>query len=87
VAFSALYAGNLRTLADLCLALSERGVAKTELAFELATLLDGADLTLSAEKQGRLQSYFDQVRRGFSGKKPVPLAELAPTCAKKRIGW
>jgi cellobiose phosphorylase len=78
VAFSALYAGNLRTLADLCLALSERGFAKTELAFELASLLDGTDFDSVSEKQGRLQSYFDHVRRGFSGKKIfVPLVELS----------
>lgn len=84
VAFSALYAGNLRTLADLCLALSERGFVETELAAELASLMDGTDFDSVAGKQGRLQSYFDQVQRGFSGTKIfVSLVELSANLRQK----
>jgi cellobiose phosphorylase len=84
VAFSALYAGNLNTLADLCLALAARGVAETELAAELTTLLDNAKLDSVSAKQERLQTYFNQVRRGFSGTKTqIPLADLAVTLRQK----
>jgi cellobiose phosphorylase len=84
VAFSALYAGNLRVLADLCLALSERGFAETEQAAELASLLDGTHFDSVREKQERLQSYFDQVQRGFSGTKIcMPLVELSASLRQK----
>ncbi len=84
VAFSALYAGNLNTLADLCLALAARGVAETELAAELTTLLDGADFDSVSAKQERLQTYFNQVRRGFLGTKTrFSLADLAKRLRQK----
>jgi cellobiose phosphorylase len=84
VAFSALYAGNLHTLADLCLALAERGVAEAELAAELATLLDGAEFDSVSAKQERLQTYFNQVRRGFLGtKSQIPLVELSANLRQK----
>jgi hypothetical protein len=40
VAFSALYAGNLRILAHLCRALAEAGTTEVSLAEELLLLLD-----------------------------------------------
>ncbi|MFO7586275.1 MAG: cellobiose phosphorylase, partial [Anaerolineales bacterium] len=84
VAFSALYAGNLNILADLCLALAARGVAETELAAELTTLLDNTEFDSVSAKQERLQTYFNQVRRGFSGiKTQIPLADLAVTLRQK----
>lgn len=87
VAFSALYAGNLRTLADLCLTLAGRGFAEIELAAELATLLDEVDFDSVREKQERLQFYFDRVRHSFSGTKIcVPLAELA-ILLRQKADW
>lgn len=84
VAFSALYAGNLRGLADLCLALADRGVERIELVSELTTLLDGADFESVSSKRELLQSYFNQVRRGFSGAKTqIPLADLAANLRQK----
>ena len=84
VAFSALYAGNLNLLADLCLALAERGVKPVELAAELTTLLDSTDFDSVSAKQERLQAYFEQVRRGFSGSKSeVSLRDLAATLRPK----
>jgi cellobiose phosphorylase len=84
VAFSALYAGNLHTLADLCLALSARGVAQVELVSELETLLNGAQFDEIPAKQERLQTYFEQVRRGFLGtKSQISLKELAANLRQK----
>lgn len=84
VAFSALYAGNLGALSDLCLALLEGGVKQLEIAAELATLLDGQEFDSVSAKQERLQTYFGQVRRGFCGEKIlVGLADLAATLREK----
>lgn len=79
VAFSALYAANLRTLGELCLRLAEKGVRETLLADELTLLLDlQAQPTPSVEaKTARLQEYFDRVAGAISGqKRPVNLVEL-----------
>ena len=84
VAFSALYAGNLNLLADLCLALTARGVERVALATELTTLLEGAEFDSVAAKRELLQSYFNQVRRGFLGaKSEVSLQELAANLRQK----
>ncbi len=62
VAFTALYASNLRDLSDLVLALGRLGVAEVELAAELLPLLDTlaepVDYTSVTAKQGRLAQYF-----------------------------
>ncbi len=84
VAFSALYAGNLRLLADLCLALAARGVTHVDLAAELQALLDRADFDSVAAKRDLLGAYFDRVRRGFSGDKvSVGLTDLAANLRQK----
>jgi cellobiose phosphorylase len=78
VAFTALYAGNLRDLGDLCLALAERGVFDVELASELRLLLDPVDFGSVTDKRRCLQEYFDSVRRTVSGEKErLSLSELA----------
>ncbi|MBN2388469.1 MAG: cellobiose phosphorylase [Anaerolineales bacterium] len=82
VAFSALYAANLRTLGELCLALVGRGVRDTLLAEEVLPLLDlntgPVDVASVEAKQGRLQAYFDLVGHALSGEKQrVLLADLA----------
>jgi cellobiose phosphorylase len=84
VAFSALYAGNLDTLADLCTALAGTGCADIELAAELSTLLEAVDFDLIEKKRQRLQDYFDQVRHTVSGAKTrLSLAELAANLRQK----
>lgn len=84
VAFSALYAGNLNTLADLCLALAGIGSADIELAAELSTLLEAVDFDSIEKKRQRLQDYFEQVRHTVSGAKTrLPLAELAANLRQK----
>lgn len=82
VAFTALYAGNLRRLAELVLALAQSGVANVTLASELLPLLDtlasSVDYDSIADKQSRLCAYFDAVQSTLSGEKsPVTLHDLA----------
>lgn len=82
VAFTALYAANLRTLGELCLALEDRGVSDVNLSAELSILLDlgreTADYDDPDAKRERLQAYFGQIRGQVSGRKEmVLLADLA----------
>ena len=71
VAFTALYAGNLRILSDLCLALAAAGTAKISIADELLLLLDRisdpVDYHSLEAKTARLMAYFDQVQGALSG--------------------
>jgi cellobiose phosphorylase len=81
VAFTALYAANLRTLGELCLALASRGVGEVHLAAELGLLL-GQGCQGSEEEpeatRARLEAYFERVRHVLSGDKlTIPLEELA----------
>ncbi|MGC9400704.1 MAG: GH36-type glycosyl hydrolase domain-containing protein [Anaerolineae bacterium] len=72
VAFTALYAGNLRRLARLVRRLEQEGVTEVALAVELQPLLDTlatpVDYDSVAAKQDRLQAYFDTVQRTVTGK-------------------
>lgn len=82
VAFTALYAGNLRELAQLVRRLAQTGVTETTLAVELLTLLDTldspVDYTSVKEKQLRLRAYFGSVQPTISGRKiTVTLDDLA----------
>ena len=88
VAFTALYAGNLRELSQLVLELDKRGVTKVELASELMLLLDTlagpADYDSVAEKQKRLYDYFAICRHTVSGDKTcVAIRDLAQDLAGK----
>lgn len=91
VAFTALYASNLRDLSDLVLALGRLGAAEVELAAELLPLLDTlaepVDYTSVTAKQGRLAQYFAACTHTVSGAKlKVSLADLARDLAAK-AGW
>ena len=91
VAFSALYAGNLQTLAELCRALSKAGARDVSLATELGLLLDIPDQPLDydsiAAKRERLGRYFEVTCHSLSGEKiRVPLGELAKDLERK-AGW
>ncbi len=88
VAFTALYAGNLRDLSDLVLALDRLGVAEVELAAELLPLLDTVgepvDYMSVVAKQGRLAQYFAACTHTVSGVKlKFSLADLARDLASK----
>ncbi|MBN2393645.1 MAG: cellobiose phosphorylase, partial [Anaerolineae bacterium] len=93
VAFTALYAGNLRTLSELARALLARallaaGDTETALATELLLLLDTlnqpVDYANIAAKQTRLAEYFAVVQPVISGEKAtVSLQALADDLAAK----
>lgn len=73
VAFSAMYAGNLRELSDLCQALVDAGIDQAPIAVELSLLLDQlfdpVDYDSIIAKQKRLSDFFDLIQKGISGKK------------------
>ncbi len=81
VAFSAMYADNLRQIADTLSALERQGTDKITLATELLPLLDTLNAKLDyndgAAKQALLHSYFDAVSGVLSGEKAaVAVADL-----------
>ncbi|MFN2302929.1 MAG: GH36-type glycosyl hydrolase domain-containing protein, partial [Anaerolineales bacterium] len=81
VAFSALYAGNLRILSELGLALIQSGYQDIPIAVELQLLLDTLSDPLDYDdpvtKQRRLQDYFDSVQGDLTGQKvAISLEEL-----------
>jgi len=88
VAFSAIYAGNLRTLSKLCLALLDTGIVDTPIVAELLPLLDRIsdpiDYRSVSAKQSRLQTYYDSVKTNISGeRKLIPLRQLASDLQEK----
>jgi cellobiose phosphorylase len=88
VAFSALYAGNLHLLAELCRALGKAGVREAALAAELGILLHCVDepphFECVTEKRARLTKYLDATARELSGEKiRVPLSVLAADLQQK----
>ncbi len=88
VAFSALYAGNLQTLAELCRVLANTGVREVSLAAELGLLLDCAgeqvDFDSVTEKREYLRQYFEATSHSLSGEKiRLLLADLAADLMRK----
>lgn len=88
VAFTALYASNLRDLSQLVVELEKLGVTQVELASELMPLLDTLtaplDYESAAGKQQRLREYFTACRHTLSGDKAhVALRDLARDLAAK----
>lgn len=82
VAFTALYASNLRQLSQLVQELLNLGYEKLELAAEilllLDTLQDKVDYNSVEAKQERLKVYFASLHHVISGKKvAIRLADLA----------
>lgn len=75
VAFSAMYAWNLRQLAELVDALAARGHTHFDLLEELLPLLHPLDDASPAAKRARLTAYFDRVSRTVSGRKIAVAAE------------
>lgn len=81
-AFTALYAGNLKQLAELALALENKGISHLDLAVEmlplLDTLYDPIDYAAIAAKHARLTAYFETARHTLSGDKArLKLRDLA----------
>jgi len=91
VAFSAMYAGNLRTLSELCLALVRDGVVETPVAVELVSLLDRVSDPVNyesiTEKQGRLQAYFDSVEGELGGDKILMSLEAIAADLREKAAW
>ena len=88
VAFTALYASNLRQLSELVLALEQLGVPEVEIAAEMLPLLDtlyeAVDYASIAAKHERLNDYFESVRHTLSGNKVrVSLIDLANDLHRK----
>ena len=73
VAFTALYASNLRQLRRMALDLHRHGVKELEFADELLLLLDTLNKPLNydlpAEKRARLTEYFNTIQSTISGQK------------------
>jgi cellobiose phosphorylase len=91
VAFSAMYAGNLRVLSGLCKSLIQSGIKEASIAVELLPLLDqisgAVDYESVQAKQRNLQKYFDTVQGELSGKKiSLPLDEIASDL-KSKADW
>jgi len=90
VAFSALYAGNLETLAELCRALSHAGIREISFASELGLLFDcmGEEIDLGSvtEKRERLGQYFEATGHSLSGEKiRIPITDVAADLMRKSI--
>ncbi|HSL45357.1 MAG TPA: cellobiose phosphorylase [Anaerolineales bacterium] len=88
VAFSALYAGNLQVLAELCRTLSRAGVREVSLAVELGQLFNTAeeekDLDCVEKKRARLARYFEAISHALSGEKiRIRLSDLADDLTRK----
>ena len=91
VAFSALYAGNLRLLSEVCLQLSKAGYEDTPIAVELLLLLDTLhhplDYTDIAAKGSRLNNYFDRVDGELAGEKMQISLDKLQSDLKHKADW
>ena len=73
VAFTAMYAGNLRRLSEWALAMKKHGISEVEIASEIILLLDTMDDKVDYDsvsaKQARLSDYFTSCTHVLSGQK------------------
>ncbi len=88
VAFSALYASNLRALSQLVLELGRLGLTEVELFAELLPLLDRLNAPVDygsvADKQSRLDEYFAATQHLISGQRlAITLDDLSADLAAK----
>lgn len=78
VAFSAMYAWNLRQLADLVDELAAARTPTFDLLEEIVPLLQPLTDPAPSARQARLQAYFNAVSGAVSGRRvPVPAGELS----------
>ncbi len=91
VAFSAMYAGNLSILSDLCMALVGAGVDEMQFNDALYPLLDQlsnpVDYDSVDAKQNRLAAYLDDVRGALSGKKIRLSLEAVSHDLTQKANW
>jgi len=91
VAFSAMYAGNLRVLAGLCQALADTSVENVPVVEELLLLLDSIADPVNYEsiqaKQTKLKVYFDRVQKEISGKKVILSLKDIRSDLIKKAAW
>jgi cellobiose phosphorylase len=91
VAFTALYAGNLKLLSELVLCLKERGVEEVEVATELTLLLDTISDPVNYKsvrgKQDRLLAYYESCRHAVNGKKTTVAIELLAKDLAIKANW
>jgi cellobiose phosphorylase len=88
VAFTCLYASNLRQLSRLVMDLHTSGVTEVEFAAELFPLLDTlnhpVDYASPSAKKTRLDQYFDTIKHTISGQKVrVAIKQLAADLTEK----
>ena len=88
VAFSTLYAGNLRKLSQLVMQLKELGINQVELSTEMVILLDTitepVDYQNANTKRTHLDKYFKTITHTISGKKTgITLDDLNKDLAHK----
>lgn len=91
VAFTALYASNLRDLGKLVLELAEHGTSEFTLATELKLLLDTLDAPLDYNdiqcKLRRLEAYFAATQPSISGERVLISAEELARDLEKKANW
>ncbi len=91
VAFSAMYAGNLQVISDLCLALEKSGVEEIAIAEELMLLLDrlieSIDYGSISAKQERLREYFESVQGDLSGNKRTVSLKALSKDLREKANW
>ncbi len=88
VAFTAMYAGNIRRLGELVLDLEKCDIHEVEIAAEMLPLLDtlseAVDYDSVNAKLAHLAEYYSTVTHTVSGRKvALPLEDLAADLAKK----
>ncbi|MDW7754905.1 MAG: cellobiose phosphorylase [Brevefilum sp.] len=91
VAFSAMYAGNVQVISDLCLALEKSGVEEIAIAEELMLLLDrlseSIDYGSISAKQERLSAYFESVQGDLSGNKQTLSLKALSKDLREKANW
>ena len=91
VAFTALYALNLRQLSQAALDLQAAGYGELKLMAELRPLLDtlgeGVDYASPAAKQARLQRYFEGVAHAVSGQQVGVSAGALAADLQAKADW
>lgn len=91
VAFTAMYAGNLRQIGQLALELQKLGHESVELAIELIPLLDTfgdkIDYNSVTARQQRLKEYFASLRHTISGKKVLVALSVLASDLDTKAEW
>ena len=88
VAFTAMYAGNIRRLSEWVLELEKYEINEVEIAAEMLPLLDtvseAVDYDSVPAKQAHLAEYYSSIMHTVSGRRvALPLEDLATDLAKK----